>query len=1059
MTKSKIKSMKQRILLLSFVMGMVLFAQAQTRTLTGKVTGADDGAALPGVNVSVKGTTTGTITDIDGNYKLDVSESDVLVFSYIGYATQELTAGSKSVADIVLAVDAEQLDEVVVTALGIEKSTKALGYSATEIGNEEFTRARETNVVNSLSGKVAGVQITQSSAGLGSSSNVVIRGNASVGGNNQPLYVIDGIPMDNSSAISGADEWGNPVSGPTGSAGALGNGGSDLGSGISDLNPDDIESMSVLKGPAATALYGSRGANGVIMITTKKNSKKGLGVDFSSTYTMEQAAVLPKFQNEYGTGSQGVIGPDYNTLLTQSSWGPRMDGSQQITWTGDGELAPYSAQPDNFKDFFETGHTFSNSVAVSHGSDQGFVRLSVTDVSSEGIVPGNTLDRTSFTLRGKSTLGGKLTADAKISYVNQKVENRPPLSLWPDNPVLTLSQMGRNVSIDDLKTYQKADGSSNSPLSGFFNNPYYVSYANENEDTRNRFFGFTSLEYKVTDWLSAMVRVGTDFTSQKYRDIVKIGHTFRPTGTFGDLLITNQETNADWLLKFNKDFGSDLSVNVNVGGNTRRNYAETIGFGGDTWIAPNTYTVSNLTNSTSVSNIIRRRVNSLYGTASVSYKNILFLDVTGRNDWYSTLPEDNNSLFYPSVSTSVVVSDLLNMDYDVLSFLKVRASWAQAGNDAAPYSLYPVYNFQGGITYNGNPVANAEPNKKNENLRPEVTTSVEVGLDARFWNDRLNLDFTYYTASTEDQIFQASTPLTSGYTSVAKNAGEIKNSGVEIALGAKVIESADLNVDFNVTFTKNKSEVISLYDDVTRYVLTQGGGGGKVQVVADVGKPYGEIIGFGHQINPEDGSKVYTASGMPVRSSEMQSFGNINPDFLAGFGSTVSYKNFSLYFLVDMKYGGNVMSVRDAVMNSAGTSVASLEGREGGLSIAGSQISGTASDGSNTYTPLTVDGVNAQTYHSTIWSNGILNDFVYDAGFIKMREISLSYNMPSALLSKTPFSRASLSLVGRNLFFFKKHTENFDPETSFSTTNGGNGIETFALPSTRSYGVSLNISF
>lgn len=1036
----------KKFLLIGLFLAFLMPEVAAQRQVSGTVTEAGDNSPLPGVNIILKGTSTGTTSDVDGAYRLEIPEGEdaVLIFSFIGYRTEQVTVGNRSVVDLALEQDITQLGEVVVTAFGIEREKKALGYAATEVNEEEFTRARENNVVNSLSGKVAGLQVMQSSTGVGSSSKVVIRGNNSIASNNQPLYVVDGVPVDNSSSVAGADQWGNPVSG------GVGAGGVDLGSGISDINPDDIESVTVLKGPSASALYGSRGANGVIMITTRSGARKrGMGVTFSTNYTLDQPAVFPEFQNEYGTGNQGVVGPTYDEVVTQSSWGPRMDGSQQPTWTGPGETAAYSPQPDNFKDFFRNGHSFTNTLAVSKSGDVGAVRLSYTDLKSKGIVPANELERRSLTVRGQAKLNDRFTSDTKLSYVNQQVDNRPPLSRWPDNPVLTLSQMGRNIRIDDLKDYLNDDGSSRSPLTGYFNNPYYVAHAMNNRDVRNRLFGFTSLDYKFTDWFSAMVRVGTDYSTQKYRSIVPLGHTFTPEGAFNDVLYNLQETNADFLLKFNKNIGTDFNISLNFGGNHRYNTYEAIGFTGNNWIAGNTYTVSNLANPVNISSISRKEVNSLYAFGQVSYKNMIFVDVTGRNDWSSTLAKDNWSFFYPSVSTSFVLSDIFGMDYDKITFLKVRAGWAKVGNDTDPYQLSPVYDFQGGVTYNGQPVASNDPNKKNPDLKPEETTSYEFGLDTRFLANRFSFSATYYSSSTKDQILRANTAITSGFKTVLINAGEIRNNGIELSLDSRLLTGEGLNWDLGLVLSRNTSEVVELYDDVDRHVITLGGGGFPIQVVADKGQPYGQI--YGNTFKTDDnGNRVYTATGMPIASDEMVSFGDINPDFLAGVTNTLSYKNLSFYFLIDIKKGGKIVSVRDAFMNSAGTSVITAEHRNNGLSVSGVTEEGDA---------ITVDDVNVQNYHNSILSNGILTPFVYDAGYVKLREVALSYNLPSALLQNLPFSNVKVSLIGRNLFFFNRDTENFDPESSFSTVNGASGIETFALPSARSYGFNLSLSF
>lgn len=1037
MTKSKIKSMKQRILLLSFVMGMVLMAQAQTRTLTGKVTGADDGSALPGVNVSVKGTSTGTITDIDGNYKVDVSDADVLVFSYIGYATQEATVGGRSVADIVLAVDAEQLEEVVVTALGIEREKKSLGYAVTELGGKEVSEAKENTFVNSLSGKVAGLQVSQNAGGVAGSARVVLRGNSSLTGDNNVLYVVDGIPFDNTSNGLQVDEWGNNM---------------DYGNGIGDINPEDIETISVLKGATAAALYGSRATNGVILITTKKGkSGSGIGVSYTSNVVFEEAAYFPELQNTYGQGADGNFLSDVDAVRGAGSWGPEMAGQNALLWTG--EVGPYTAQPDNMKEFFDLGKTWTNTIALDGGNEQTSFRLGYTNVSNSGIVPNSGLDRNSFTVRVSSQLTPKLSADAKVSYVSQKVENRPSMSGWGDNVMLNLVSMPRNTDMDELSNYYDADGNVRRPVTSYGNNPYYTVNEMYNEDTRNRVYGVTSLNYNVTDWLKVMLRGGTDYTVQKIFSYTKADHPFNGS-VVNDHTYTSQESNFDFLISANKDLSSDFSIGVNLGGNLRKNKNTITGYKGSGYSFPGIYNIVN-TNTKTVNEdagIYDKEIQSIYASGQFAYLNAIFIDWTARNDWSSTLPTSSNSYFYPSVSTSVVISDLIDgLNGGALSFLKVRASFAQTGNDTEPYKLSDLYKVDAN-SYLGLNMARLNSEKANPNLVPEKTNALEAGLDIRFLEGRFGVDFAVYKTNTTDQIMPISTARESGYISAWVNAGEVENKGWEAALNAEILRGGEFTWTANLNLSSNETKVIELDPEngIETLDLAQGGGGGVFFVSAVAGGNYGEIRGFGYQRN-DQGQIIVDAQGLPLATEERMSFGDFNPDLLGGLTNSFTYKNFALDFLISFRKGGKIMSVTSAVLDGNGGSERSLEGRDGGIVVPNSVTE--AGD------PNTTSATAMSYWGSNYGARNIIEDYVKDGSFVKFKEVTLSYNLPSSVLANTPFNRVSVGVTGRNLFFLSRTIKDFDPEVSGYNSGNGQGIEAYALPATRSYGFNLKVNF
>ncbi|MCV9387085.1 SusC/RagA family TonB-linked outer membrane protein [Reichenbachiella ulvae] len=1029
--------MIKRLLILSLAICTVFFVQAQTRTVSGTVTDSADGSPLPGVNVLVKGTSTGTVTDINGAYSVEASASDVLVFSFIGYASSEQTVGAKSTIDFAMSADVSELDEVVVTALGISREKKSLGYAVTEVGGDEVTEAKEANFVNSLSGKVAGLQVSQNAAGMAGSSRVVLRGNSSLTGNNNVLYVVDGLPIDNTSNGDQADEYGN---------------GLDLGNGVSDINPEDIESISVLKGATAAALYGSRATNGVILITTKKGrSGKGLGVSYTSNFVMDEAAYFPELQDEYGQGYDGTIPTDINVLRTNGSWGEKLQGQNALLWTG--EEGAYSAQPDNMKDFFDLGTTWTNTVAIDGGSDAATYRLAYTNVSNKGIVPNSELKRNSLTLRGTAKLSSKLSADTKVTYVNQEATNRPSMSGWGDNVMLNLVNMPRNTSLSDLENYMNEDGSVSVPVSAYGNNPYHTVNENGNSDTRNRVFGVASLNYNLTDWMKLMVRGGTDYTAQQFKSYTASSHPFYAE-RLEDVLYTSQESNYDFLVSINKDISSNFSVGVNLGGNIRKNKRTVTGYVGSGYVFDGIYNILNTKTKTvkETAGIYEKEVQSLYASGQFGFLNAIFVDWTARNDWSSTLPEDNNSYFYPSISTSIVVSDLVpGLSNNVLSMLKVRASFAQTGNDTDPYNLSSNYVVDSN-PYLGLNTAHTPTTLNNANLKPELTNSIEGGIDAQFLGGKIGLDLTFYQSTTSDQIIPIGTATESGYSNKIINAGEVENKGFELGLTATIIDRTDFTWKSRLNLSSNETSVIELdpANGIEVLPMAPGGGGGVFFVNATAGGGYGEIVGFGYKRN-EQGQIVVDSEGLPLAADERQSFGDFNPDLLGGWSNTLTYKNISLDFLINFRQGGKIMSVTAATLDGQGNSARSLEGRDGGIIVPNSVTE--AGDPNTT-------SVSAQRYWgSSYGSRQIIEDYVKDGDFIKFKELTLSYRLPNSLTDKTPFSNVKLGVMGRNLFFISREIKDFDPEAYSYTSGNAQGIEAYALPATRSYGFNLSVNF
>ena len=1010
-------------------------------TVTGKVTDMTSGEALPGVNIIVKGTSIGTATSADGMYTLNVpADADTLVFSYIGYLAQNIAISGRTEINVRLQSSAISGQELVVTAFGVQREKRSLGYAVSEVGSQDLSTFKQTNVVNSLAGRVPGLVITESTGGVGSGTRVIIRGNNSLTGNNQPLYVVDGVPVDNSgfgsAAGSGTGEYAR----------------NDYGTGISDINSDDIESISVLKGPNAAALYGSRASNGVVLITTKKGrANQGLGVSYSSNFTMENPMILPKYQNEYGQGAQGNTYTDLANLKNHGgSWGAKLDGSNQLYFNG--ETVPYVAQPNNVKDFFRTGGSMINTIALDGGTEKATVRFSYTNTQVNAIVPNSNLTKHNFNLRGFANLTDRLSVDSKVTYFYQKAKNR--VEQGTEGIMAYLYTMPRNLTVSDLKDYQNpADLSANSwTTSG--GNPYWIVNHDINQDYRDRVDGFVKATYKFTSYLSGFVRVGTDQVSQKIETVNQPGHWFWNTGRFDYGTTKTGETNSDFLLTFNKEVNSMFHTNIMVGGNYRYSTYEAQSVYGENFKIPTKPIVSGAVITTpSYTPTQTKRVTSLYGSAEFSYASMVYLNLTARNDWSSTLPQNNWSYFYPSVSLSFLINDFVNPSHSFLDLWKIRGSWAKVGNDTDPYQLTNAFNLTSTSgSYLGLPILTRPDVLYDVNLKPEQIKSTEIGTEARFFGNRLHADLSLYRIITNDLIMNVPVAQSTGYSQFHTNVGQISNKGIEIAVGGMPVQTPNFSWDLTVNFAHNENKLDNLIEGLDNFIFTTTNSG-TVTVQATAGGGYGDIMGTTWQRTP-DGKIIVDANGRPLATSDKVFLGNYQPDWTGGLSNSLSYKNLSLRFLVDARIGGQLYSGTDAGLDGSGVSARTLKYRADGITVDGVVNTGTSE------APNYVKNTNHITGEE-YWGaySGIASNYIYDQTNIRLREASLNYTLPQKLLRNTPLRAATVGIVGRNLFFIYKKSPNFDPESSFSTSNFAQGVLYYNLPTTRQIGLNIDLKF
>jgi TonB-linked SusC/RagA family outer membrane protein len=1040
----------KKILLLMCATAIVWGSYAQNSVVSGRVTSSEDASPLPGVNVVLKGTTVGTATDADGKYSISVpSSGGVLVFSFIGLESKEEEIGGRSVIDISLALDVTQLSEVVVTAFGVQQEKKALGYAVQEVKGDQFTKARDQNIVNSLAGKVAGAQITSASGGVGSSTRIVLRGASSITGNNEPLYVVDGIPISNRATGDSND-----------------GGGTDFGNGAADINPDDVETITVL-GPNAAALYGSRASNGVILITTKSGKgTKGIGVSVNTSVQFDRPLRLPDFQNSYGQGASDTFfeyaDGSNGSEAVDESWGMPLDIGLEAPQfpTGGAFPTPWVSRPDNVKNFFETGILMTQNIALSGANDKGNFRLSVTNLSQTGTIPNTDLNRKTFALNSGLNLTSKLSADFSANYVKGKSDNRPVTGYNGQNPVQQFIWSGRQVDFAALKDYKNLPlsttglGAGITPVNWntrFQNNPYWQAYNVINGNVRDRIYGNTKVNYKFNDWLSVFVRTGLDYYTEDQTRISAKGDTnsTEGNGSFQKYTESNFEANTDFLISFRKELTSDIVLAATAGGNRRDENFRRLSGTAPQLELPGVYNLTNVKSGVALQTAnfnSKKRVNSVYGGLNLAYKNYLFLDLTARNDWSSTLPSNANSYFYPGVSVSATLSDIFEIESNTLSFLKVRGSLVQVGSDTGPYNLIQTFAFRAPW---GSVLSPSEGNSLlNPALKPEITTSAELGVEANFWSGRLNSTITFYQKTTRDQIIPVQISGSSGYTTRNTNIGEMVNKGIELQLSGSPLKLSN-GFDWNVTlvWARNINEVTELAPGLDALNLD---GQWNVSTQARVGESYGALFGPGFVKDP-DGNIVHGANGLPLIDESYRVIGNVTPQWTGGITNSFSYKGITLDVLIDGRYGGDVYSMTTTWGRYAGVLEETLLGRENG--IIGT---GVIDNGDGTFSPNNIV-VSAEQYNKAAYSNDVAESSIFDGTFIKLRQVQLGYRLPNELFGNLPFRDVTVSVVGRNLALLYATIPHIDPETSFSSSNGNQGLEFGQLPTNRSIG--FNVSF
>ncbi|MBJ6367432.1 SusC/RagA family TonB-linked outer membrane protein [Snuella sedimenti] len=1029
-------------LLLIFCLFGFHYAEAQT-TVTGTVTDGNSGIPLAGANIIEKGTSNGVSTDFDGNYSITISDqSTTLVISYIGYVTQEVAVNNQTVINVSLVEDASQLEEVVVTALGIKRSTKALGYSLTEVGGEEISTVKTTNAINSLQGKIAGVSISQNATGAAGSSRVIIRGNSSLTGNNQPLYIVDGVPIGNRN---------------NGSAGLWG--GSDGGDGISSLNPDDIESINVLKGGAASALYGSRAANGVIIVTTKSGKgQEGLGVEISSSVTFDNVDTsLTDYQTEYGHGIQARKPANIDEARDNglSSWGARLDGSSVVQW--DGESRPYSYVGNNLDHFYRVGTTFINTLALTNSSDKMNYRFSASDLTNEDIMPNAGLNRKTFSLNSSAILADKLTTTVNAKYIIENVQNRPRLSDAPGNANFTVANLPANVDVRTMNPGANEDLTERTYSTNTFSqNPYFAAYNFRNEDTKNRIIANSTLRYDITDWLYALVRGGVDHYTIRRTAVEPFGTAYKPLGGINETEIRYSQIDADFMIGAEKDITDKISTVAVFGANSNSVKTEQLNLGGNDFIVPGLEDIGNtLTQSRSISDFGQRKIGSLYGSVEVSYDNWAYLTFTGRNDWFSTLSAPGktspNDDFYPSINTSLILSEVLEMP-DFVNFLKLRGGYSEvAGGAQDPYALSLTYEIFGNPV-NGQPLGRVNGGTvPNANLVPFSKEETEIGIDARLFNNRLSLDLAYYSNTTTNDIVDVSTSVFSGYNGAKANLGKIENKGFEFLLGFTPIKTEDFTWSASFNGAHNNGKILATNETNSDVNLDEPRSR-NVRITHIVGEAYGTIVGVSYE-RDNNGNIIYEIDGDGVPLAVLGArkiLGEGVPPLTLGLSNTFRYKDFSLSFLIDGKFGGQVFSGTNTSLYGNGLHKVTLEGRENGLSVTGIDV-----DTGNEFT-TTVAPENLATYYGRI--NDIAEEFVEDADYIKFRQLSIGYTFPKSILENIFLKDVNISFIASNLFYLKRSVDNIDPESAYNVGNS-QGLEYFGVPSARSYGFNLNVKF
>ena len=1073
------------LFLLALAIGVIQGA-AQVTTVRGIVTTEEDGEPVIGASVIVKGTSLGTVTDVNGRFELSglPPSATRLLISYISLMAKEVAIAPQ--VSVTLKSDTHLLDEVVVTALGISREKKALGYTAQEVKQNALVQGKDNNLLNSLSGKIAGVRITNTQGDVGSS-RIVIRGETSIAGENQPLFIVDGIPVDNSQLNARSS-------------------GRDFKNAIADLNPEDIKTLTVLKGPNAAALYGARAAHGAIVITTKGGDKrqKGIGITLHSSTQVSFVATLPEFQNLFGQGAGGRFsyvdgkGAGVNDGVDES-WGPRLDigllipqFDSPLDADGNRVATPWVSHPNNVRDYFRMGISTNNGISIARGDDKYQFRVGYNYEKQVSIVPDAGTNKTNISLNTDYHLAKWIVVGATANYIVYTAPSLPGSAtpsgsnVRSNSPMLQFLWFGRQVDTNSLKADYTRNWNSS-----YYDNPFWSASYNTQSQERHRLIGDLHAEFRLTDGLHVRFRTSTDWYNDRRKSKVKWGSAGAgsPYGSYAEDAYTVKENNTEVLATYIKQLNKNWGIDALLGFNVRNKQYENNYQAAPRLAVADLYTLTNSRDPLISSNdFYRLRQYGLYGSIQLDYRRWAFLNITGRNDWSSTLPVDNNSYFYPSVTASVLLSEAFGWRSKAVNYLKIRGGWSQVGADANPYQLATVFTSE--TAFNGNPLQSSSTIGMNSNLKPENTSSIEAGFEAAFWDNRLYLDFTYYKTDSRNQILKLATTAASGYTSQVRNAGHIRNRGYEIQLGAVPIQTSKgfrWNLDLN--YGANSSKVVKLDDEglITSYQLYSSG----IQILASVGEAYGTLFGTSY-VRDANGNVVVDANGLPKISTTNKTLGKFTPDWTGGISNTFSYRSLSLSFLIDASVGGSIFSNTNKTGKYTGVLANTLSGRDaehGGLwyytdamgnnvRLPESPSYSVSSDGlyyaqvNGQSTRVYQDGimvegvtesgskneevVSAEKYYHRIYSIAEAN--VYDASYVKLREVALSYRLPRLWTQKLHLQEASVTLTGRNLWTIYKSVPNIDPESALTTGNA-QGVEAYSLPTTRSFGVNLSVKF
>lgn len=1073
------------LFLLALAIGVIQGA-AQVTTVRGIVTTEEDGEPVIGASVIVKGTALGTVTDVNGRFELSglPPSATRLLISYISLMAKEVAIAPQ--VSVTLKSDTHLLDEVVVTALGISREKKALGYTAQEVKQNALVQGKDNNLLNSLSGKIAGVRITNTQGDVGSS-RIVIRGETSIAGENQPLFIVDGIPVDNSQLNARSS-------------------GRDFKNAIADLNPEDIKTLTVLKGPNAAALYGARAAHGAIVITTKGGDKrqKGIGITLHSSTQVSFVATLPEFQNLFGQGAGGRFsyvdgkGAGVNDGVDES-WGPRLDigllipqFDSPLDADGNRVATPWVSHPNNVRDYFRMGISTNSGISVARGDDKYQFRVGYNYEKQVSIVPDAGTNKTNISLNTDYHLAKWIVVGATANYIVYTAPSLPGSAtpsgsnVRSNSPMLQFLWFGRQVDTNSLKADYTRNWNSS-----YYDNPFWSASYNTQSQERHRLIGDLHAEFRLTDGLNVRFRTSTDWYNDRRKSKVKWGSAGAgsPYGSYAEDAYTVKENNTEVLATYIKQLNKNWGIDALLGFNVRNKQYENNYQAAPRLAVADLYTLTNSRDPLISSNdFYRLRQYGLYGSIQLDYRRWAFLNITGRNDWSSTLPVDNNSYFYPSVTASVLLSEAFGWRSKAVNYLKIRGGWSQVGADANPYQLATVFTSE--TAFNGNPLQSSSTIGMNSNLKPENTSSIEAGFEAAFWDNRLYLDFTYYKTDSRNQILKLATTAASGYTSQVRNAGHIRNRGYEIQLGAVPIQTSKgfrWNLDLN--YGANSSKVVKLDDEglITSYQLYSSG----IQILASVGEAYGTLFGTSY-VRDANGNVVVDANGLPKISTTNKTLGKFTPDWTGGISNTFSYRSLSLSFLIDASVGGSIFSNTNKTGKYTGVLANTLSGRDaehGGLwyytdamgnnvRLSESPSYSVSSDGlyyaqvNGQSTRVYQDGimvegvtesgskneevVSAEKYYHRIYSIAEAN--VYDASYVKLREVALSYRLPRLWTQKLHLQEASVTLTGRNLWTIYKSVPNIDPESALTTGNA-QGVEAYSLPTTRSFGVNLSVKF